>query len=339
MFGIKYIKAPPTVYLMQFKGGQIKRQGQGLAFFYYSPSSSLVAVPVGSVEAPFIFEEVSADFQQITVQGQVTYRVRDAVQLAGMLNYTLDSDGEKYVSQDPEKLPQRVIKAVQVLVRKQLAKLDIRAALRASDEIVQQVQTELAKANEITALGVEILGLSILAIRPNPETARALEAGVREALLRDADEAAYARRNAAVEQERGIRENELRTEIAVEQKKRQVREEQMEAERAVQLKRNQIRREEMEADIALEEKNRELVGLAAANSREEADAKAYGVAALMKAYEGTDAKVLQALASVGMDPSKLIALSFMELAGQAGRIGELNISPDLLRELTGKGGN
>jgi hypothetical protein len=53
----------------------------------------------------------------------------------------------------------------------------------------------------------------------------------------------------------------------------------------------------------------------------------------MKALEGVDAKVLQALASVGMQPDQLVALAFQGLAERADKIGQLNISPDLLREL------
>jgi hypothetical protein len=67
--------------------------------------------------------------------------------------------------------------------------------------------------------------------------------------------------------------------------------------------------------------------------RIEADAKAYATAALMKAFSGVDSKVLQAIASVGMDPSQLIALSFRELSEHASKIGQLNISPELLQEL------
>ena len=60
------------------------------------------------------------------------------------------------------------------------------------------------------ALGVELLGFSILAIKPVPETSRALEAEARERMLREADDAIYSRRNNAVMQERVIRENELK---------------------------------------------------------------------------------------------------------------------------------
>jgi hypothetical protein len=38
MFGIKFIKPEPTTYLLQYKRGSIKREGAGMAFFYYAPS-------------------------------------------------------------------------------------------------------------------------------------------------------------------------------------------------------------------------------------------------------------------------------------------------------------
>lgn len=41
----------------------------------------------------------------------------------------------------------------------------------------------------------------------------------------------------------------------------------------------------------------------------------------------------EVIASTGMKPEQLIAFAFQELAGKADKIGQLNISPDLLREL------
>jgi hypothetical protein len=336
MIGFRFIKVEPTTYLLQYRGGQIVREGSGLSFFYYAPTTSLVAVPVASVDVPFIFEETTGDFQHVTIQGQVTYRVGEPKRLATLLNYTLARDGETYVSEDPDKLPERVIHVINVLARAELQKLPLREAIRASDALVQAVKAGLVASEEITSLGLEVLGLSVLAIKPTPETARALEAETREKLFREADEAIYARRNAAVEQERGIKENELNTEIAVETKKRQIRETQMDAERAVQEKQGLLKKEGLESSIGLEERRKSLVALAADNARAEADARAYGVSSTMKALGSADAKILQALASTGMKPEQLIAFAFQELAGKADRIGQLNISPDLLRELMGK---
>jgi hypothetical protein len=333
MIGIKFIKVPPTTYLLQYRGGKAVREGAGLSFFYYAPTTSLVAVPVASTDTPFIFQETTADFQNVTVQGQVSYRVSEPRRLASLLNYTLSPNGQTYTSEDPEKLPERVMHIVNVLARAELQKLSLREAIRASDEVVKTVKAGLVASEEITSLGLEVLGLSILAIKPTPEAARALEAETREKLMREADEAIYARRNAAVAQERAIKENELNTEIAVENKKRQIRETQMEAERAVQEKQHLLEKEALEANIGLEDRRKNLVALAAENAKAESDARAYGVSSTMKALGSADARILQALASTGMKPEQLIAFAFQELAGKADKIGQLNISPDLLREL------
>src|SRR6266849_7844334 len=258
MFGIKFIKVQPTTYLLQYRGGKIVREGLGLSFFYYAPTTSLVAVPVASADVPFIFQETTADFQAVTIQGQVTYRVSDAKRLAALLNYSLASNGQAYTSEDPEKLPERVIHVINVLARAELQKLPLREAIRASDELVKAVKAGLLASQEITSLGLEVLGLSVLAIKPTPETSRALEAETREKLFREADEAIYARRNSAVEQERAIKENELNTEIAVENKKRQIREAQMDAERAVQEKQHELLQADMAGKINIEERKRQL---------------------------------------------------------------------------------
>jgi len=333
MLGIRFIKVEPTDFVLQFKRGTVVREGAGLSFFCFAPTTSLVLVPIGSVDVPFIFQEVTADFQQVTVQGQITYRVTDPKKLSQLMNFTLSPNAKSYASDDPTKLPQRLINHAQVLTRASLKSLPLRAALGQSDNLVSSLRQGLQSAELIASLGIEVLGLSILAIKPTPETSRALEAEAREQILREADEAIYARRNASVEQERAIKENELNTEIAVENKKRQIKETQMEAEKSVQQKKHEIREEEMAASISLEKKNKDLVALSTANAREEADTKAYALAAVMKALSQTDPKTLQALVSVGMDSGQLVALAFKELAESADKIGQLNISPELLREL------
>jgi regulator of protease activity HflC (stomatin/prohibitin superfamily) len=333
MFGIKYIKAQPNTYLLQFKKGKVAKEGAGLSFFYFSPASSIVAVPLGSMDIPFIFNEVTSDFQEITIQGEITYKVSDPKRLSGLLNYTLEPNNNDYSSDDPEKLLKRIINQTQVMVRAELQGLNLKAALQSSEFLEGEITKGLADCEMINQLGVEILALSILAIKPNPETSRALEAEIREKLLMEADEAIYDRRNAAVEQERTIKENELNTEVAVEIKKREIRETKLEAERVVQEKRQLMKQDEMTGKIVLEEKNREYVSISVKNRKEEADAQAYGINAVMGAFKEIDPRILQALANMNMDPSQLIAAAFQNFAENASKIGNLNIAPELLREL------
>src|SRR5204863_7829532 len=92
----------------------------------------------------------------------------------------------------------------------------------------------------LETLGVELLGFSVQAIKPVPETAKALEAEARERLLRESDDAIYNRRNNAVEKERTIRENELNTEVAVQTKQREIEETKMSAQISLEEQRRQL---------------------------------------------------------------------------------------------------
>lgn len=332
MFGFLFIKTQPTQYVIQYRNGHARRQGGGLAFWYFAPSSSLALVPTASVNEPFIFPEITADFQEVTVQGQITFRVADPAKTAQLLNFTIDSKGV-YVSDDPLKLSQRLIGQVQVAMRAEVQALPLKDVLASGEAMIDRVSSHLKTHPTVVGLGLQLLGLSLLAVKPRPDTAKALEAETREALLRRSDEAVYARRNAAIEQERTLKENELATEIAVENKRRLVSEAKWDAERMAKDRKRQIEQEELEGRIGREEQNKTLVALAAANAREDADAKAYGIAAMMTAFAGGDPRILEALASVGMNPSQTIALAFRDLAANAAKIGQLNVTPDLLREI------
>lgn len=335
MFGFRYVKANPSTYVMQFKNGKIVREGAGLTFWYFAPRASIVSIPLESVDSPFIFREVTADFQEVTVQGQVTYRVANPTALSKLMNFALDSRGG-YISEDLIKLPQRVVNAAQVQLRSALQAKTLQELLRSSDQLVGIVRLGLESDAGLPSLGLELVNLAILAVKPSPETARALEAQIREQILKQADDATYARRNSAIEQERAIKENELNTDIAVETKKRQIKESQLDTESAVLSRRQAIQDQEMAGQISLEEKNKNLTNLRAENARTEAEAKAFAMGAMMKSVVGVDPKVLQALMVGQADASVLIAQAFQSLAQNADKIGELNISPDLLQQLTHK---
>ena len=209
----------------------------------------------------------------------------------------------------------------------------LKQALRASALIARSAQKDLSTQAEIAALGLEILGVSIITVKPTPDIARALEAEARESNLKAADDAVFSRRMSAVEKERSIRQNELNTDIAVEQKKRQIQETQMEAKATLMRKENDLRQEQMASDVELENQRKAFVAGQAENSRTLAEAEAYRMGAVMKALESADPRVVQALSAAGMQPGQLIAQAFGGIAERAERIGQLNMSPDLLQSL------
>ena len=108
---LSFMKVPPTTYVLQYKHGKIRREGAGLSFFYWAPTSTIVAVPLASADVPFVFQETTADFQSVTIQGQLTYRVADPKRLASLLDFTIDKRNTSYFedhSRDRQKLPERL---------------------------------------------------------------------------------------------------------------------------------------------------------------------------------------------------------------------------------------
>lgn len=315
MLGFRFIKAQPTTYLIEYRNGKVKKQGTGLSFFYFTPITSIVAVPTGTTDTPFIIKETTSDHQPVTIQGQILYKITEPKLIAEMLNYTLATNGIDYVSDDPEKLNDRIIIQVQVLIKNSLQKMSLNEALTKSDLLTKNTQKELENLESIKSLGIEILEVSILAIKPVPETARALEAKTREELLKEADSAIYDRRNASVEQERIIKENELNTEMLIQEKEQN------------------MKMAEVNGKIELENENKKLANIAAENARIVADAKAYSLSVTLKPLIELDPKLLQVLANNQMSSNQIIAQAFRDISENADKIGQLNISPDLLSAL------
>jgi hypothetical protein len=328
MFGFRHIKFDSMTYVIHFSNGKIMKEGRGLSFFYFAPNSSIVAIPMGSNDLPFIFNENTRDYQTVKIQGQISYKITDPKALSNTLDFTVNEAGV-YKKNDMEKLNQRIINLAQTSTSSFIHELSLKDAIRSAKQIEMNILEGLMHSEAIKTMGIEIMGTSILAVQTTPEMARALETETREKLQQQADEAIYERRNFAVEQERKIKESELNTEIAVEEKQKQIEEKRMETE-VQQEENNRILREmKIAADISVESQRKQLIEQKTENDRKEAETQGYMVEASLKPYKEIDWKVLSALTGK-QDAKNNIALAFRELAENAGKIGNLNISPDLL---------
>ena len=313
MLGFAFLKSKPTTFVAKFQNGRAVRQGEGLSFFYFAPTCTIVSIEMASVDVPFVFEETTNDFQEATVQGQLTYRVVEPMQLAKTLDFSIDRRG-RYVSDDPTKLSERLIQATQAASRAFVQSQDLASVLTASDQLGTELTQKLHDSPTSKMLGVEVLSVSVLSIKASPEMVKAMQADTREKLLLKADQAVYARRNMAIDLEREITENQLQTERAVEEKRREVRETQM------------------AASIAIEEQRAGLVDRQIANEGKLAEARTAALQATLDAMRGIDWRVL-ATAIGNTDARSTIAMAFQQLAENAEKIGRLEITPDLLRTL------
>jgi regulator of protease activity HflC (stomatin/prohibitin superfamily) len=81
-----------------------------------------------------------------------------------------------------------------------------------------------------------------------------------------------------------------------------------------------IKQSEMDTEIELEERRKDLVDMQAENSLKLAEAEAKADEMKLNPYGN-------------LAPQALIGLAFKEFAGNAGRIGNLNITPDMLGQV------
>ena len=331
MFGIKHIKFDSMTYVLHYKNGNIKREGRGFSFFYFAPNSSIVAIPMGSNDLPFIFNESTNDYQTVNIQGQISYKITNPKILADVLDFTVNDSGQ-YKKNDIEKLNQRIINEAQTATSSFIHEIKLKDAIRSAKDIEKRIQEGLKSSQVVDMLGIEILGASILAVQATPEMTRALETETREKLQQEADQAIYERRNFAVEQERKIKESELNTEIAVEEKQKQIAEKKMESEVQKAENERKLREMKIEADIAVENQRKQLIEQKTANDKKEADTQGYVIETTLKPYKNIDWKILTALNN-NPDPKFNISLAFRQLAENAGKIGSLNISPELLESI------
>lgn len=352
---IHHIEFLPTYYVIRYKKGERIAGGPGLSFYYVGNNTAVAAIPMSVMDADFIFEESTKDFQAVSVQGQITYRIADYEHIASMLNFTIDMKTQAYNDTPLNKLSKRLTNIANVMVKNRVSDMPLSQAIQAERTLARDVLKEMQTVKEISDIGIEITGFSILRIAASNDTHRALEAHTREAILKKSDDALYERRNASIEQERKVKENELNTEISVEEKKKQIREAEIATKRMVLEKENELERiriagdieqerietaakaeleqAKIDAQIEIEAKRKELAEIKLENAKKEADAEAYRVGVVMEAYNRLNPDTLIALATMNMEPERMIAGAFEKLAVNSEKIGSLNITPDLLESL------
>lgn len=335
--GITYKKFEPTEYVMKVKRGKIVQKGPGLSFFYNTMTTSMMVIPATAFDASFVFNDImTSDFQNINVQGDISYVITDYEKASKMVDFSYKGKKEylTVLTEAKQKMAKRIMNLAKVYVTKFISSKNVRDAIISADELANTLRENMKEDETVKEFGLELISISILGILAQSDTRKALEAATREEILKQQDDAIYKRRNAAIEQERIVKENELNTEIKVAEKQKEKREKEMEMKRLVQEKQAELDAGKLANDIRLEEENCKLVDLQTENEKKKSDAKAYDSEALLKTFAGVDKEVVKALVTSGMDSKALIAKAFVEIGDKADKIGVLNVSPDLLETLT-----
>jgi regulator of protease activity HflC (stomatin/prohibitin superfamily) len=317
---VRHLRGTPTAHVRHQRGGRLVREGTGLSFWFRPLSAVLSEIPVDDRELPLMFHARTRDFQDVTVQASVTFRVVEPAVAASRLDFSIDPETGRWRSTPLEQVAGLLTELAQQPALELLATTALPAALAAGVGVIRdRIFSALAHDERLQNLGIAILGVRVVALRPEPDVEKALQTPTREAVQQDADRATFERRAVAVERERAIAENELQNQIEL-----AVREEQL----VTQKGQNQRRQAEETAAadrIAADgksERQRVLAGGQADAIRVVGEAEGAAEAAKLAAYRDVDQKIV-------------LGLALRQLAGALPNIGTLSVSPDLLTTAIG----
>jgi regulator of protease activity HflC (stomatin/prohibitin superfamily) len=235
MFGYRYLKSKPTDHVILYSGGRVRRQGMGLSGFVFAPFATAAAVPTDARDEIFAVEAMTADYQTITIQGLISFRIKDASVAAQRQDFSINLISGVHTGEPMKQIVERLRAIAQTACRDALVRSTLDAALNKSDELSQVIMRGIAEDKRLAGDGIGVDRVLVLALKPTPEIRKALEANLREQLLRQADAAMFERRRAATVDEhdlklrdeankRELAERELANEQALEAERRKVAE-------------------------------------------------------------------------------------------------------------------
>ena len=210
----RHLRSERSRHLIHFRGGKRKRSGRGLAFWFLPMTSSVVEAPTDDRDLPFLFHARSRDFQDVTVQGAVTYRGADPEALAERVDFTVDLASGRHREQPLDKIADLFTQRAQQLAIDHVAEREVRELLAGGLEPVRErIAAGLIASDELAGLGLEIAAVGVASVAPSAELEKALQTPALEEIQQSADQAMFERRAVAVEKERAIAENELENQI------------------------------------------------------------------------------------------------------------------------------
>src|SRR5439155_7981720 len=141
---LRHLRAEPTSWVAFYKNGRRKRSERGLAFWFAPLGASIVEVPLDDRELPFLLAGRSADFQDVHVNGVVSFRVREPELLASRVDFSINTRTGRYCAEPLDKLAVVVKELAQELAGSFVARAPLLALLdRGADLIGDDVRRGL----------------------------------------------------------------------------------------------------------------------------------------------------------------------------------------------------
>src|SRR5947209_1168303 len=92
LFFLRHMRVTTTAHGRHGRNGHVIHDGAGLSFWFRPLTAVLSEIPIDDRELPLMFHGRTRDFQDVSVQATVTYRVVDPAVAAARLDFSIDPD-------------------------------------------------------------------------------------------------------------------------------------------------------------------------------------------------------------------------------------------------------
>ncbi len=279
----KHLRSEPSFHVLRHRKGKLTGSGRGLSFWFRAMNTSVPELPVDDRDLTFLFHGRARDYQEVTVQGTLTWRVADPELLARRIDFTLDLRTGVYLRQPLDQIAVLLTGIAQQAALRHLAERALRDLLEdGPGPLQEQLAREVTGAGILAEMGIQVLTAQVGDISPTAEMEGALQTPMREKIQEAADKARFERRAQAVEEERAIGENELQSRIELARKEENLIEQQGQNRRREITEETEAKRIETEALAARmkreTEAQAEVGGIEAAAQAEKSRVEAHALA-------------------------------------------------------------
>lgn len=307
---VAQLRSDASNHVIRYRNGKIRQSGRGLVFWFRPETASIAELPMDDREMTVFVKGRSQDFQDVAIQGTLTWHVDNPELLASRVDFSLGLLTGTHRAEPIQRIETRLAGLVNQAALQYLAKSPVRPLLDVGPEPLRhELELALARDPALNEIGIAVTAVRLTNLSPSSELERALQTPTFEALQQKADQATFERRALAVEKERAIAENELanKTELA--------------------------RREQTLIEQESTNARNRATGLADAQ-QVAAGAEAERIRTVESARSDTE----QARMAIYRDlpASVMLGLAARELAGKLDTIEHLNVTPDLLATLLGE---
>src|SRR5215217_5392393 len=125
----RHLRGAPTTYIRHTQNGRLLHEGVAQSFWFRALSAVLSEAPVDERDLSLLFHARTSDYQDVVVQGTVTYRIAEPARAVERIDFAIDPLSGRWRATPLEQLASLLTELAQQYALELLARMPLSKAL------------------------------------------------------------------------------------------------------------------------------------------------------------------------------------------------------------------